>query len=511
MKNGDAKVRFRGDQLKRAWRRFNAGFHLAMIGIPGSGKTMLAKMILLMWDGQNPENMTHDEMDDAFKLQILEEKIFYVQGTESLEPIDVIGGFVKANNTYCNKCSWSTIVYEGERWVTCPECESDDLGQDNLGLVWRDGPLAKAAKRGAPFFWNEMSRCPQGTQDVVMSLLSEGVMSIPGLGETIIANDGFIMVADMNTEEHDAKVHAFCWALGSRLRKIEFDNPDDDTVRKILEDRLSTQGLVDPLVRLYNEVDVLHKESEVQRPILVRGLLEHAKDFDLEVKEGETPREAFIVGADSTWRADVLGSRQRGAELVDSTVRKIADSLVIADTGDFKMRDVAELEKLHRLFKDVLGVPRLGFNSVRNLASENALTTWANAWALLDPSINFWGSKGVGWNKRSQIKAGLYLTTTNPTQSPGWRDDLTHETVENQKKFLQYVPGRLLGFALGANGVAVEYQNLNADHNVETFSDLNDLWNAEAMKIETDYPRVATWITSNPDLLGELVGHDVML
>ena len=54
------------------------------------------------------------------------------------------------------------------------------------------GPLIRAMDKGAILFANEINRCPESTQNVLLSAMDEGTIVIPKLGE-VNANDGFFI------------------------------------------------------------------------------------------------------------------------------------------------------------------------------------------------------------------------------------------------------------------------------------------------------------------------------
>ena len=62
------------------------------------------------------------------------------------------------------------------------------------------GPLTKAMKQGAILFLNELNRMPEGTQNVLLSAMDEGIIIIPKLGE-VKAKEGFFIISAMNPAE----------------------------------------------------------------------------------------------------------------------------------------------------------------------------------------------------------------------------------------------------------------------------------------------------------------------
>jgi MoxR-like ATPase len=60
-----------------------------------------------------------------------------------------------------------------------------------------DGPLTTALRDGALLYIEEINRIPEETLNVLISVMSEGTLHVPRLGE-IEAADGFCLVAAMN-------------------------------------------------------------------------------------------------------------------------------------------------------------------------------------------------------------------------------------------------------------------------------------------------------------------------
>jgi MoxR-like ATPase len=62
------------------------------------------------------------------------------------------------------------------------------------------GPLTKAMQQGAILFLNELNRMPEGTQNVLLAAMDEGIIMIPKLG-AVKAIEGFFIVSAMNPAE----------------------------------------------------------------------------------------------------------------------------------------------------------------------------------------------------------------------------------------------------------------------------------------------------------------------
>ena len=60
-------------------------------------------------------------------------------------------------------------------------------------------------KNGSILFLNELNRMPEGTQNVLLAAMDEGVIFIPKLGK-VEANEGFLIISAMNPQEFVAIV-----------------------------------------------------------------------------------------------------------------------------------------------------------------------------------------------------------------------------------------------------------------------------------------------------------------
>ena len=177
--NDKAKVKFRGEQYRDLLIRVQAGLHVGLLGIPGTGKTMAAKMALLALNKKKPDKLTHPQLDEMFKKLIESGRIYTCLGKQTTLPSEVIGAYVKVSEIRCGDCGWQSVVYEDEHHGdTCPKCKSVGLSKTDSGLTWRWGPLAKAMTEGKPFFFNELTRAPAKTQDVLIAPLSEGYLPV---------------------------------------------------------------------------------------------------------------------------------------------------------------------------------------------------------------------------------------------------------------------------------------------------------------------------------------------
>lgn len=124
-----------------------AGRHLLLEGPPGTGKSTLLRHVAA-------------ELERGF---------CFVEGNAELTPARLVGAFDPA-----------AVLEAGY---------SPD--------VFLDGPLVTALREGALLYVEEINRIPEETLNVLISVMSEGRLQVPRLGE-VAAADGFRLVAAMN-------------------------------------------------------------------------------------------------------------------------------------------------------------------------------------------------------------------------------------------------------------------------------------------------------------------------
>lgn len=103
-------------------------------------------------------------------------------------------------------CGQSTLTVQGSAATT-----EDQIRYGwNYALLLNEGPsaralvpspLMRAMREGRIARFEEITRCPPEVQDALLSLLSERLLAVPELGETVFAAPGFNLIATANTRD----------------------------------------------------------------------------------------------------------------------------------------------------------------------------------------------------------------------------------------------------------------------------------------------------------------------
>jgi len=207
----------------------SVGYPIHIIGPTGSGKTSLAMHIA----------------------KELGRPTVWINGDESITTSDLIGGYsqISQESTY-------------DKYV------HNVLKSNNvMKAEWIDNPLAIACKYGYTLVYNEFSRTKPAANNVLLSVLEEGILELPtkfGEDRYIEVHPDFKAILTSNSIEY-AGVHRPQDALLDRLVSIYMDYYNFDTEVKIVQSHTSL-----PLEDVENIVNIVRslrdKLPDAQKP-----------------------------------------------------------------------------------------------------------------------------------------------------------------------------------------------------------------------------------------------------
>ena len=99
--------------------------------------------------------------------------------------------------------------------------------------IWIDGPLTRALRNGSLLYLEEINRIPEETLNLLVTVMSEGELTIPRLG-TITADPSFRLVAAMNPFDSVGTAR-ISGAIYDRVCRIAMDYQSADDERAIAD------------------------------------------------------------------------------------------------------------------------------------------------------------------------------------------------------------------------------------------------------------------------------------
>ena len=151
------------------------------------------------------------------------------------------------------------------------------------GWIWDafvPGPLTLAMKNGSILFINEANRLIEGTQNVLLPSMDEGLLILPKLG-VIKAADGFLVVATQNPESYIGTT-VLSEALKDRFVWIKLEHQGFEEEVDIVEQKAN----IGPEDRLISETATkiaraTRKHPDIRRGSSIRGAIDLAKILHL--------------------------------------------------------------------------------------------------------------------------------------------------------------------------------------------------------------------------------------
>ncbi len=217
------------NNINKALIWLNAGYPVHVVGPTGCGKTALALKVA----------------------QLLGKPSVWINGDEAINTTNLIGGYSRIEMTTIRDKYIHNVFKD----------------KDTMEARWVSNPLTLACQYGYTLIYNEFSRSRPEANNILLSVLEEGVLELPtkfGEERYIKVHPDFSLLLTSNNIEY-AGVHRPQDALLDRVATIHMDFYNRDTEVKIVQ---AHSGL--PKARAEKIIDVVrglrNKLEGVERP-----------------------------------------------------------------------------------------------------------------------------------------------------------------------------------------------------------------------------------------------------
>ncbi len=144
------------------------------------------------------------------------------------------------------------------------------------GYTWESfvrGPLVSAMQNGSILFLNELNRMPEGTQNVLLAAMDEGVIMIPKLG-MVEAKEGFFIISAMNPQEFVATT-PLSEALKDRFAWVRLEYQVEEEEQQITKIRtgVDDEQIINIAVKITRRS---RNWADLRRGSSIRGAIDYA-------------------------------------------------------------------------------------------------------------------------------------------------------------------------------------------------------------------------------------------
>lgn len=235
---------------ERTFLWLKAGYPVHLIGPTGCGKTALAIHV-------------------AEKLQ---KPVVWINGDEELTTHELIGGYSRIQMKSLRD-KYIHNVYKS---------------MDVVEPQWVNNPLALACQNGYTLIYNEFSRSKPEANNVLLSVLEEGILELPtkfGEERYVKVHPKFNLILTSNNVEY-AGIHKPQDALLDRIPAIQMDFYDEATETEIVKAHTKipakdAKKIVSIIRSLREMVDVEAEKAGIRPAIMIAEAIQRAQEMKL--------------------------------------------------------------------------------------------------------------------------------------------------------------------------------------------------------------------------------------
>lgn len=266
---------------QRAIRWLEIGYPLHLIGPTGCGKTALALKVA----------------------EKIERPTVWINGDETITTSDLIGGYSQVERESVRDQYIHNVF------------KSNDI----LKADWVDNPLTLACKYGYTLVYNEFSRTKPAANNILLSVLEEGILELPtkfGEERYVDVHPEFKIIFTSNNVDY-AGVHKPQDALLDRLIGIHMDYYDSETEIEIVK---SHTGISDKdAEKIVKVIRMLREEADAKEKPGTRACIMVGEALKATDGASEDHLEQLCL--------DAISSKSKGLEDLEKKRKIIKESL----------------------------------------------------------------------------------------------------------------------------------------------------------------------------------------
>jgi len=299
------------DVIDRAMLYLNAGYPVHFAGPSGTGKTTLAFHLAAQWG----------------------RSVTLLQGNEELVTSDLTG---------------KDIGYRKSKLID-NYIHSVVKTEEQMSRVWVDNRLTTACRKGDMLIYDEFNRSKAETNNVLLSVLAEGILNLPGLrgsGEGYMdVHPSFRAIFTSNPEEY-AGTHKTQDALIDRMITIKLDHPDRHTEIEILHSRSGLDEVESAyIVDLIRELrgDEHKSKTSLRAGIAIAKIINQQ---GIRPRYGDKLFQAICYDTLSMETAKIQhAGRSIFYEMIDDVIRNVCPALGTETANQRQSRKIKAVEK----------------------------------------------------------------------------------------------------------------------------------------------------------------------